>query len=367
MRANDLAILVGISKYYSPTFKELSSPLNDVELMKDWLLRKDGGNMDPNRVFLITTTADRIADKSWRQWRPSLAEFKDAFDQRVTDQDGKFIRQPGRLYLYFSGHGFAEWATLKDRGSMDAALVSANSVEDTPDNICGSFFAQVAHMHSLFEEIVLIMDCCRNASVKSSYARPAYPIPVFPKANSAKGIAIFAAPHGSSTPERAFGERGGKVYGILTNALISCLETATPDDSRGLSSLTLMKQLDQRWHEFSDDPTTSGFRFSPMDSEMIFFNASSKLLTQRICLSHPLTAATTVIVSDGKFNTLFTIWLQNDVAVLRDRAGNVAPLPISSENEFSVLLEPGLFRVILAGDRSGEQLFQSSEGAHVKL
>jgi len=70
--------------------------------------------------------------------------------------------QSGRLYLYFSGHGFCNRDSNRD---AEAALYTANASKDQFAHIYGTFFARRAKAKALFKEVVLIMDCCRDSEI----------------------------------------------------------------------------------------------------------------------------------------------------------------------------------------------------------
>jgi hypothetical protein len=242
--AGDYAILVGICKYADGrTFGELQGPPNDIELVREWLKSPDGGDIgdDDHIIRMVSPAAIDGADPD--EVPPLSETFKKAFKKLVRDPQGRFISRPGRLYLYFSGHGFCEKKSLQPQG----ALYAANATREFPENIYGTYYALVAQEKALFSEIVLVMDCCRDAEVNRSADVPPINEAGTGAANGTKLLCIYAAPKGGKAQERTIGERGGKVFGLLTHALLKALKEATPDAGDQISSAALKKHLLETW------------------------------------------------------------------------------------------------------------------------
>ena len=191
--ADDYAILVGIGKYAdTSTFPELRGPTNDVGIMKEWLTSSAGGNVNPDNITTILSPPVLEPGMDVDSVPPVTEDFKRAFKKLVRDKDGHFISRPGRLYLYFSGHGFCEKKSL----TPQATLYAANATREFPENIFGSYYALLARDKALFSEIVLIMDCCRDAEVNRPPDVPAVNEAGSGAAGDVRLFCAYAAPKG---------------------------------------------------------------------------------------------------------------------------------------------------------------------------
>jgi hypothetical protein len=134
--AEDFAILVGISCYVDPSYPKLAGPVHDVELMKQWLMSKKGGDVPPSRIKTIISP-DKFPDDQDPLLAPPLAaQFDSAFITMERERMAlKAERLKGRLYLYFSGHGFSSRDISR---GPEAALYAANAAKDYYQHIYGS-------------------------------------------------------------------------------------------------------------------------------------------------------------------------------------------------------------------------------------
>ena len=106
---SDYAILVGISRYPNPGFTDLEGPPNDMALFEEWLRSPTGGAIrdDPDEPHIIRLITPEPYPSQFEpdEAPPTKATFERQFRRLVRSLD----QVPGkRLYLYFSGHGFAE-------------------------------------------------------------------------------------------------------------------------------------------------------------------------------------------------------------------------------------------------------------------
>jgi hypothetical protein len=230
MGAKDYAIVVGISRY--PDLGNLDGPDADANDFRTWLLDAKGGNVPSANVSCLLSS-EYPPPANARQAQPRSADLTDAFDalvDKVGDNNGEI---GDRLYLYFAGHGFAPTAE-------DVALLMANAAKKMtgyhiPSRKYAMWFRQAAY----FKEVVLFMDCCREAFQLA----PAVPVP-YPVVNGpklAKGYFGFATEWSRAAREGPWGENG-TTRGLFTLALLTALRGSAEADANGqISGETLEK------------------------------------------------------------------------------------------------------------------------------
>jgi hypothetical protein len=239
-RPDDWAIVVGVSRYWDNVWlKPLDGPLNDVALFTQWLTTTAG--VDPSHLISITSPTPAPEDKRWYEYPPLGTQFENAFTELVTDGNGSYRFSPGRLYLYFAGHGFCLRRDIPTR----TALYTANSRKPVGHNICGTEYALCAQANGFFAEVVLVMDCCRSAELNGSI-EPCL-IGAVPGGRPGKLLSVYAGEKGFSTPERSIPERDNKVHGLLTHAIMKVLEEGETDQLTGMSHERFKDELMNVW------------------------------------------------------------------------------------------------------------------------
>lgn len=216
MAENDHAVLVGISRY--PALCDLSGPVNDALSFQNWLLTR--GAVPPGNIELIVTPAvvETMTRKNAQPLRDQVINALEAVLEKV-DQQGKGGR---RLYLFLAGHGYAPQVN-------DAALLMANAGGRSFPAVPGTQFANWFRASAKFEEIVLVMDCCRE-----EYGTiPPQPLPwsdePSPKAANVRYFHAYATQPFLYAREKILPPDGGIVRGIFTYALLTAFELAPPD------------------------------------------------------------------------------------------------------------------------------------------
>lgn len=224
MENTDRAIVVGIQCY--PGIGMLDGPDNDAHDFCDWLTAENGGGLKPKNVKLIVTPTKKMAVKKAEKAVPVYQQVQDEVNRLIAeanknprkgDDSHKYIGR--RLYLYFAGHGFA----FREEGT---ALIMANAT----DMLLGAGYhwlglrsANWFYQAGYFDEVVLLMDCCRSYlpvpvpswSLKDEFA-PDYQTRV-------KIFFAYAAPYGKETV--GVPDSNGKVHGKFTTALLKGLRT----------------------------------------------------------------------------------------------------------------------------------------------
>jgi len=243
---SDCAILVGVSRYANPAFPALSGPSNDVLLMKSWLTDPDGGGLDAVNVHVIESP-DPLPASAPLQAPPTAHDFLATFCGLVFDAAEKPIpRTNARLYLYFSGHGFSQILDKVPR----ACLYTANATRLVGDNVPGTWYAEWTKDAAMFREIVVIMDCCRDAELSLSEAIPPLKRKISDEVQKTVQVfGIYAAPRGGKAQERPIPSREGKTYSLLTHALVDALNRAPTNEKFEVTSDSIAAHIRQSWSD----------------------------------------------------------------------------------------------------------------------
>src|SRR5205814_1559906 len=106
---------------------------------------------------------------------------------------------------------------------------------------------------ALFDEIVLIMDCCRDAELTKKPTEPPLkePTDVVP-AQTVKLFELYAAPKGGKAQERRIPSRNNKVHGLLTHAFLEAIEHANPN-APSVSTSDIKGYLENQWAAICGD------------------------------------------------------------------------------------------------------------------
>ncbi len=152
----DRALVVGINCY--PGLGDLHGAEADARDFFDWVTSPAGGRVVPANAKLIISTPpasgkvrDALPDDT--QIKTFFRDVDDAANEN--NQNGDGLQAGERLWLFFSGHGFAP--------SFDrSALLVANTSPTVPENFACRLWADRLFQGGWFKEILLFQDACRN-------------------------------------------------------------------------------------------------------------------------------------------------------------------------------------------------------------
>lgn len=218
----DWAIIVGVRRYPGFSDGDLDGSENDASAFRDWLVDPAGGDLPPANVRLILSSDFPDATDA-SSAVPTNEEVERAFewlDDIAEDnrQNGNGRKIGRRIYLYFSGHGYAP---SKD----DAALLMANATPRRFGNhIAGRLWAEWLYESGYFEEIALFMDCCRDSDTTSVSMRPVHLTKVSQTSGQQDRKRFYA--YGTQWDRKAWEHldtSDNKVRGVFTMALLSGL------------------------------------------------------------------------------------------------------------------------------------------------
>ena len=286
MADQDYAILVGISRYRDQNkYPPLNGPLNDVQRVVNWLKDPAGGGIsDENRIIAMQTPDELLPPpppEGWSEdtdWRPNRERFSKAFNKVTLDKDGEFLRRDGRLYLYFSGHGFSQQTDQVP----SAALYSADNFGKSTRNLAGTLYAQATKRAKLFKEVVLIMDCCRDAESNVEYNIPDLNKVENDGSENVQVFAVYAAPKRGKAQERELEEPDGKkVVGLLTNGWLRALREAPCDVLGRVPGKSLMQYINFNWKDWYPIQPPPSPRFIVPETGDLYFTSGKPLVAQQ--------------------------------------------------------------------------------------
>jgi hypothetical protein len=231
----DYAVVVGIARY--PGLTDLAGPDTDAQAVHDWLVDPAGGNLDDGNVELIHSAQFDPIDP--RDPKPAAGAVKAALVRIAA----KTQQTPGRrLYMYFSGHGFAP--TLEE-----GALFTAEASQIAPFHVYAHSWLKAFRRAGLFRDVVLWMDCCMNfqQSIMVDEAEMRIAQTTRPPGPAFVGLAAQT----KSALEHTMPD--GKVHGVFTWTLLEGLRGGAADERGRVTGESLKAFLQSAMPEFLPD------------------------------------------------------------------------------------------------------------------
>lgn len=347
MAVNDHALVVGINRY--PGLSDLQGPVDDANRFADWLINTPGVDVpEANVSKLLTNNFHPPGPNSFVDARPTASDFLGHFTQVLERQFESNQGQPGRrLYLYLSGHGF-QGPTLHD-----IAVYSAMAVRklNSYDHIAGTRYAESIRQKGWFEEVVLIMDCCRDLELTKIIADPALPLRASAAAASKRVYRAFASSYGEKAQEAMLST--GACGGVFTHLFLKAL-TSTPSDTNG--DVTSKSLTDFFYNLWDREPLAKGLSRPEIpggtEVDLVWYtrpHGTAQSLAD-VTISAPG-------VDDGA-----QITFQTGPSPLRQ----ISQATVTSER-CATKLPPGLYKATLVGTARSKVFEVTQEGANERL
>jgi hypothetical protein len=234
------AIVIGIDLY--PQLRPLKAAEEDATKFALWLTKENGGSLPPKNVKIIKSLPTNSLNPATA--RPLQAEVDDAlisFGIRKQERIGK------RLYFYFSGHGIGP-------NFGDVGMLMANANMDQLVNSLGLLPYRLFFRDSeAFDEIVFILDCCRDPRGDIQPQRPTFN--PYKKGDGTKiqDLVILGAKYGEEAYQPLVtGTKDRR--GLLTQALLEGLEDPRWADGLGrFTSASLSYYINTRVPELATE------------------------------------------------------------------------------------------------------------------
>jgi hypothetical protein len=207
-QTDDWALVVGISHYPKPDFAaQLQGPDNDAIAVRDWLVDERGGRLPPDNVVLLRTA--NFAPVTVENPQPASGRIQEELE-KLADRT---LQRPGRrLYLYFSGHGFAP--VLEE-----AAVFTAEASRLRPTHVYVHDYLRWFRKAQLFQQSVLWVDACMNFM----QSVPVEQIPLRDKVGTAVPGPAFIALAAQTKRALELEMPDGNVHGVFTWTLLEGL------------------------------------------------------------------------------------------------------------------------------------------------
>jgi hypothetical protein len=234
----DYAVVVGVARYPELSAEgvvaDLDGPNNDAQAVHDWLVDPEGGGLDPDNAKLI-----RSADFDWLDpldAQPAAARIERELkwlERQTRDTAG------GRLYLYFSGHGFSP---VLEEG----ALLTAEATHISPTYVYAHAWLKWFRKAQRFREFVLWMDCCMN----SQQFIPVNEVPMRVKIGTGDPGPTFVALAAQTKSAIEHTMPDGQVHGVFTWTLLKGLAGGASDERGRVTGPSLRAFLHNAMPEF---------------------------------------------------------------------------------------------------------------------
>jgi len=214
MARDDWAIVVGIKNYADPDLAGLQGPEIDAQEFHAWVTSSGGGAVPPGQARLILSDPATVM--------PTPEAIKAAFDHLLSIADANEQKGLGRvigdrLYLFFSGHGFAP-----DQNDELTALLTADAsiAHAQLSHVIGSIMADTFWRGKFFKEILLFMDCCRSIMECAQLYAP-YPIERATGYDQVRRFYAYGARVAKESREWQMAD--GQYHGVFTKTLLDAL------------------------------------------------------------------------------------------------------------------------------------------------
>lgn len=217
---DDYAIVVGIDTY--PKLDRLRSAHVDASKFAEWLAREDGGNLPHDNIHLVT--GPPTVPSTDAETRPEQKDIDEKFTKMGVEVNKRIGR---RLYFYFAGHGFSP--AFDDLGLL---MITADE-KHLNRNVGLRMYRHFFHNHYRFDEIVYIMDCCRDASFRDNIQLnpPSFTLDDPPTVLDLQELVALAAANGEKAYAFKNEDDHNELRGVFTQAVLEGLEKA--DDGLG--------------------------------------------------------------------------------------------------------------------------------------
>jgi uncharacterized caspase-like protein len=239
--AAHFALVIGIDDYSSGQYRSLQGACADAAGFYDWLRDPAGGNVPPENIAFFTNPAREASvdpprsvsvEPTWSSVRRALAEW-------VSRSQRTQLPIGSRLYIYLAGHGYNH----RDR-TDDVYLLLTVYPDTSADAFPGTGSGEWFRVRAMFDQILVVMDCCRDREVSVTTTPLA-----LGEAGGIDGrepgdvrfLFSYGTEFGRASREQCF--NGGPPQGVFTKALIEGLRGAAVDSSGAVTCSSLTQYL----------------------------------------------------------------------------------------------------------------------------
>jgi hypothetical protein len=244
-------VVIGVRRYPDaddPTgwITNLKGPDNDADAVAAWLRKSDGGGLPHGNVGVVRSADFPEPFPGKQQVGPQQKAIQDALNNVAklpsTAFEGQYTGR--RLYIYVSGHGYAQQRN-------EAALVTAEAERDFPFNVEVRSWLDWFWKAARFKECVLWADCCATRAPIAVFTRCGRTPITAPNASDVRVFSAFAAKFDRRAVERQMNE-DGQWHGVFTWALLKGLDGAAAVNG-AITSDSLRNYLTENMKTFMRD------------------------------------------------------------------------------------------------------------------
>jgi Caspase domain len=304
------AIVIGIDKYSQ--LRALRGSNNDAMQFALWL-KAEGGVPEEN-MHIITSPPEFPQNPF--DARPVAYQIDDALTRIGLTRPGRI---GSRLYFYFAGHGFGP-------SFDDVGMLMANANEERLGyNIGLRPFRVFLRQSEAFDEIIFILDCCRDPEISVDTSKPGIKPGNVGTGVKVRDFVMMAAAYG----EKAFQKTDtdtGEPRGVLTKALIEGLKKPEAADGLGrFTAASVFAYVSNRVMNIAQDPKlkqTPNFDPSPQPEIVFSTIPESQLERVEVWLS-----------VDPKYTGELVLKDNNNLEIVRKQAAG-----LTKENPWKIVL-----------------------------
>lgn len=243
VNSDHYAIVIGIRDY--PKFTPLLGAHNDAAAFIEWLKSPTGGGLPEGNITAIFSDESNAANYP-NDVRPVHETIDTALEMLGLPDT---VPVGTRLYFYFAGHGFGN--------SFDEiGLLMANAGPNALNaNIGLNLYRRYFRDHPHFNEIVYILDCCRDpapATKGTAMVPPRFTAPVADDLEDIQDFVIMGAAY-RGRAWQGTSAVVGKRRGILTTALLEGLGGMAADAQGNVTADSLRDFLHERVRTLTED------------------------------------------------------------------------------------------------------------------
>ena len=294
--ADHFAIVIGIRGYSQ--LRPLKGAESDAANFALWLTSDEGGGLPAKNVAIITSppvsSSNNPYDARPVQWEIDAALTR--FGIEKNDRIGK------RLYFYFSGHGFGP-------SFVDVGMLMANASLNRLNYSIGLlpyrlFFRDV----EAFDEIVFILDCCRDPHGGVEPLKPGFTLPKRGTGTKIQDFVMLGAAYGEEAYQPLHTGTNER-RGLLTQAVLEGLTQTEAADGLGrFTSSSLSYYVKHRVPELAgqaDVDQTPNIDTTNLRQEIVFSTIpDSKLERVPVLIVAPPGLTGNLVLFDGFGNEL---------------------------------------------------------------
>jgi Caspase domain len=228
----DRALVVGINVY--PGMTPLAGAEGDALDFYAWVTSPSGGVIDKqNATLFISSQFPAVASVDDAQ--PAKEKIERFFTTLANDADANGNQKAGkRLWMFFSGHGFAPTG-------LRSGVLMANATPRLAHNVSAEWWAERLSESGYFDEVILFQDACRQIAPTADLTPPFLVQSRAPVQQNPLKFCAFAAKNGKLALEKPFPD--GRVHGVFTFALMQGLNGKGCDDTGAVTTESLREYL----------------------------------------------------------------------------------------------------------------------------